>query len=74
MVFILVFSGIRVAHLLLLLCMYDFSYFMFFVVYFCFLCLVFVPELHFLYNIGSPDYSVALTFLKYQPISVEKCV
>ena len=55
-----VFSGVRVAHLLLLLCMYDFSYFMFFVVYVCFPCLVFVPGLHsfdYRYNLGSLDYS-----------------
>ena len=38
-----VFSAVRVAHLLLLLCVYTFSYFVFFVVYVCFLCLVFVP-------------------------------
>ena len=36
-------SDTAVAHLLLLLCMYDFSYFVFFVVYVCFPCLVFVP-------------------------------
>ena len=41
-----VFSRVRVAHVLLLLCMYDFSYFMFIVVYVCFPCLVFVPGLH----------------------------
>ena len=38
-----VFSGVRVAHLLLLLFMYDFNYLMFIVVYVCFPCLVFVP-------------------------------
>ena len=51
--------GVRVAHLLLLPCKYDFSYFMFFVVYVCFLCLVFVPRLHsfdYRYNLGSLDY------------------
>ena len=56
-----VFSGVRVAHLLLLLCMYDFSYSMFFVVYDCFPCLIFVPGLHsldFRYNLGSIDYSL----------------
>ena len=55
-----VFSGVRVAHFLLLLCMYDFSYFMFFVVYVCFPCLAFVPGLHsfdYRYNLGSLDYS-----------------
>ena len=36
-------SGVRVTHLLLLLCM---CYFMFFVVCACFLCLVVVPGLH----------------------------
>ena len=41
-----VFSGLRVAHLLLLLCMYYFGYFMFFVVIVWFPCLVFVPGLH----------------------------
>ena len=48
------------SELLLLLCMYDFSYFMFFVVYVYFPCLVFVPGLHsfdYRYNIGSLDYS-----------------
>ena len=40
------FSEVRVAHLLLLLCMNNFSYFMFVVVYVCFPCLVFVPGLH----------------------------
>ena len=34
-----VFTGVLVAHLLMLLCIYDFSYFMFFVVYVCFPCL-----------------------------------
>ena len=48
--------------------MHDFSYFMFFVVYVCFSCLVFVPVLYsfdYRYNLGSLDYS-----LKYnvQPI------
>ena len=50
-----VFSGVRVAHLPLLLCMYDFSCFMFFVVYVCFPCLVNVPWLHsfdYRYNLG----------------------
>ena len=54
------FSGVRVAHLLSLLCMYDFSYFMFFVRYVCFPYLVFVPGLHSFdnrYNLGSLDYS-----------------
>ena len=58
---LLVFSGARVAHLLLLLFMYDFSYFMFFVVYVCFPYLVFVPGLHsinYRYNFGSLDYSL----------------
>ena len=36
-----VFSGIRVVHLLLLLCIYDFSSLMFFVVYVFFQCLAF---------------------------------
>ena len=40
------FSGVQVAHLLLLLCMYYFSRFMFFVVLVCFPCLVFIPRLH----------------------------
>ena len=56
-----VFSGIRVAHLILLLCMYDFGYFKFFVLYVCFPCLVFVPALHsfdYRYNLGSLDYSL----------------
>ena len=43
---LLVFSGVPVAHLLLLLCLYYFSYFMFFVVFVCFPCLVFVSGLH----------------------------
>ena len=54
------FRGVRVAHLILLLCLYDFSYFKFFVVYVCFLCLVFVPGLHsfdYRQNFGSLDYS-----------------
>ena len=38
--------SVRFAHLLLLLCMYYFSYLMFFVVYVCFPCLVLVPGLH----------------------------
>ena len=53
-----VFCGVRVAHLLLLLGMYGFSYSMFFVVYVCFPCLVFVSGLHsfdYLYSIGSLD-------------------
>ena len=40
--------------------LYDFSYFMFFVVHVCFPCLVFVPGLHsydYRYNLGSLDYS-----------------
>ena len=41
-----VFGGVWVAPLLLLLCMYDFSYLIFFIVYVCFLCLVFAPGLH----------------------------
>ena len=40
------FSGVRVAHLLLLLCMYYLTYFMLFIVFICFPCLVFVPGLH----------------------------
>ena len=55
------FSGVRVAYLLVLLCMYGFSYFMFFVVYVYFPCLVFDPELHsfdYPYNLGSLDYSL----------------
>ena len=53
------FSGVRVIHLLLLLCMYDFRYFVFFVLYVCFPCPVFVPGLHsfdYCHNIGSLDY------------------
>ena len=41
------FSGIQAAHLLLLLYMYDLSYFVFFIMYIYFSCLVFVPGLHF---------------------------
>ena len=47
----------RFAHLHLLLCMYDFSYIMFFDVYVCFPCLVFVPGLH------SLDYRITLVLL-----------
>ena len=47
-------SGVRNAHLLLLLCIYYFGYFMFFVVCVYFPCLVFVSELH---SFGSLDYS-----------------
>ena len=42
---LLIFSGVQVAHLLILLCIYYFSYFMFFVVYVCFPCLFVVPGL-----------------------------
>ena len=48
---------VRVAHLL---CMYNFSYFLIFVVYACFPCLVFVPGLHSFgcrFNLGSLGYS-----------------
>ena len=58
-----VFSGVRDAHLLLFLCMYGFSYFVFFVIDVCFPCLVFVPGLHqfdYRYNLGSLDYSFYL--------------
>ena len=41
-----VFSGVRVVHLFFVLCMYYFSYFMLFVVFLFFPCLVFVPGLH----------------------------
>ena len=40
---LLVFSGVWIAHLLLLLYIYHFIYFMFFVVYVWLPCLVFVP-------------------------------
>ena len=58
-----VLSGVRVAHLLLLLCMYDFSYFTFLVVYVCFPCPFFVPGLYsfdYCYKLGSFDYSCLL--------------
>ena len=56
---------VRVAHLLLLLCMYNFSYFMSFVVYVCFPCLVCVPGLHsfdYRYKLGSLDQSLKSFF------------
>ena len=62
-----VFSGVRVTLLLLLLCVYDLSYFMFFVVFDCFPCLVFVPGLHrfdYRYNLGFLDYSLNRRYLK----------
>ena len=52
--------GVRVAHLLLLLCTCDINTFMFFVVYVCFPSLVFVPGLHpfdYRHYIHSLDYS-----------------
>ena len=61
-----VFSRVRIAHVLLLLCMYDFIYYMFFVVYVCFPCLVFVPGIHsfdYRYTIGSLDYSLITAIL-----------
>ena len=42
----LIFSRVRVAHILLLLCTYYVGYFMFFVVCVSFQCLVFVCGLH----------------------------
>ena len=68
-----VFSGVRVAHLLLLLCMYDFNYFMFFVVCVCFPCLVFVRGLRsfdYRYNLGSLDYSCIEEVLITQTIEI----
>ena len=55
------FRGVRVAHLLMLLCMYYFIYYMFFVVFVCFLHvrLVVVHWLHYFdvhKNLGSLDY------------------
>ena len=52
-----VFSGVRIAHLLLLLCLYHFSYFMFFVVFVLFSCLVSVLRQH---SFGSLEYSYKL--------------
>ena len=51
-------SGVRVAHLLLLLCTYYLHYFMFFTVYVCFPCRVFDTGLcssDLSYNFGSLD-------------------
>ena len=53
-----------VAHLLLLLYMYDYSYLMFFVVYVSFPCLVFVPGLH------SFDYCYVVLYFRHEVTDV----
>ena len=49
------FSGVRVAHLLLLFCIHDFSYFMFFV-----MSVFYVWSFDYHYNLASLDFSFTL--------------